>query len=42
MNKVFKPKTKKGKFMTEYFKFRGLGNNHKTAMHNAKVAMKYE
>lgn len=37
--KEFKPKTKQGRFMTEYFYFRSCGNNHKTAWHNAKVAM---
>lgn len=37
--KEFKPKTKKGKFITEYFFFRGCGNNHKTAIYNAKQVL---
>ena len=41
MNK-FKPKTKLGKFMTEYLFFRYCGNNHKTAVYNAKEVMRYE
>ena len=39
--KEFKSTTKEGKFINDYFFFIGCGNNHKTAIHNARICQEY-
>lgn len=41
MKKEFKSKTKHGKFLSDYFYFRECGNDHKTAIYNAKICQQF-